>query len=299
MITGLTMFVWMIKEIFKGDLQKILARVQHLKITAIFLKVADGPGKYNLRPDDPENPKQWFDDLVEPFVKALQSAGVAVWGWGYIYGVNPEGEAERAAERVKTLNLAGWVIDAEMEYKNHPAWAMRYMARLRQLLPDTKIGLSSYRFPDLHPEFPWSEFMNRVDFYMPQVYWQSSRLPAAQLTICVREYRDLEKKLGLPEKPIYPIGAAYHENGWQPTGAEMQEFFQKVIEMGLQAASWWEWGCAFRAIPELESEFEKMIWPGAVIPPIVDPIVIPVPLTLEDRLTILESQVAELRRGRS
>jgi hypothetical protein len=286
---GQTMFIWQIKEVLKGDLAAIVKRAKALGITTVLVKIANGGNAYNLRPDNPDSPKIYYDDVMGPFVEAMRAAGIVVIGWHYIYGFSAVVEANRAIERCNKFSLDAYVIDAESEFKEagKADIAKSFMTILRASLK-IPIGLTSYRFPTLHPEFPWKEFLKQCDFHMPQVYWQNSHNAGNQLERAIIEYRALEVSLGLKPMPIYPIGAAYHENGWQPTPAEMQEFFKKAIDLGLQAVSWWEWGCALRA--GLETVFETMTWPGAVQVPEPDP----EPETIEDRLSSLEKRVTTL-----
>jgi hypothetical protein len=247
----------------------------------VLIKVADGTGAYNLRPPF------WSDDIVGPLTNAFRGAGIKVYGWQYVYGTSAVKEANRAIERVNKFNLDGFVVDAEAEFKaaGKADVAKSYMSILRANLK-VPVGLTSYRFPTLHMEFPWKAFLERSDFNMPQVYWQASHNAGDQLERTIREHRALEVKLSLKPLPIYPIGAAYHENGWQPTPAEMHEFFDRAIKLNLPAVSWWEWGAALRY--SLENEFVTMQWPGVVTPP-------PQPKTIEERLGDLEADMITVK----
>ena len=239
---GKTVFLWQIRGVAKGDPAAIAEQAKAMGATAVFIKLADGPIAYNLR----QAAIVWVDDLVQPVIAALEREGIEAWGWQYIYGEKPAAEADRAAERMGKFQLAGWVIDAEEELKGKISQAALYMRRLRDGLPNACIGLTTYRYPTLHPELPWAELMTGIDFHMPQVSWADSHNPGQQLERCVREYRALEKRLKLRELPIVPIGAAYHEHGWQPTAEEMREFVAMVKAMGLPGYSMWEGAAAER-----------------------------------------------------
>ena len=158
----------------------------------------------------------WGDsrDYTTPVVNALRAHGIKVWGWHYLYGDNPTSEANVAITRIRQYNLDGYVLDVEKEYKasGKRAAARRFMSQLRTACPNLTIALSSYRYPSLHPQVPWAEFLEKCDLNMPQVYWMKATDPARQLSESLAQYRELEKKLQLPPKPYYPIGAAYHEN---------------------------------------------------------------------------------------
>jgi hypothetical protein len=196
------------------------------------LKVCDGTARFGVI--------NGVDYLPE-YVKAIKAAGIAVWGWGYVYGTYPAGEAAVAIERCKELGLSMFVVDAEAEYKNKPYQARTYMTAVRKGLPDAVLALSSFRFPTYHREFPFREFAEHCNLMMPQVYWEGAKNAGDQLRRCVSEYTDLG--FGLP---IAVTGAAYKSTSvsWQPTAGEVQEFYQVADEMGLEMVNFWEWQCA-------------------------------------------------------
>lgn len=198
----------------------------------VLLKVCDGTARFGVI--------NGVDYLPE-YVAALRAAGIDVWGWGYVYGNYPAGEAAVAVERCKELGLSKFVIDAEAEYKNKASQARTYMTAVRKGLPDAVLALSSFRFPTYHREFPFREFAEHCNLMMPQVYWEGARNAGDQLRRCVSEYTDLG--FGLP---IAVTGAAYKSTSvtWQPTAGEVQEFYKTADELGLEMVNFWEWQCA-------------------------------------------------------
>jgi hypothetical protein len=150
------------------------------------------------------------------------------------------------------------VIDAEKEYKasGKKSAAKRFMSQLRSACPNLTIALSSFRYPSLHPQIPWSEFLNECDLNMPQVYWMKAHNPGDQLTRCVNEFR-----AKIPSRPIVPTGAAFREFGWKPTDAEVQEFFIKAKELNLSAVNFWEWSDARSGnLPGVWETIQKYKW---------------------------------------
>ena len=200
----------------------------------VLLKVCDGTARFGVI--------NGVDYLPE-YVSALKAAGIAVWGWGYVYGNYPAGEAAVAVERCRELGLSMFVVDAETEYKNKPYQARLYMEALRRGLPNAVLSLSSFRFPSYHREFPFKEFAQDCDLMMPQVYWEGAKNAGDQLRRCVQEYTDLGLKL-----PIAVTGAAYKSTSvtWQPTAGEVQEFYKTADELGLEMVNFWEWQCSKR-----------------------------------------------------
>lgn len=213
--------------------EKLVALLKRGKFGHVLVKVTDGTLKFN----------KFAPDYADIYIKAFRQAGIDVWGWGYVYGTYPTGEAAVAIERCKELGLTQYVIDAEEEYKYKPSQAATYMAALRKGLPNAKLALSTYRFPEYHREFPFKEFMQGCDLVMPQVYWEDAHNPASQLAQCISEYKALGFNL-----PLVPAGAAYKSTSvvWQPTAGEVKEFYQAAVDSGLTACNFWEWQCAER-----------------------------------------------------
>jgi hypothetical protein len=131
MSTGKGWFIWQIARCEGGDPQAIAVKAKEAGCTHVLLKVAERNFAFGF--------DQFKRDLVPPVAAALRAQGIEAWGWHYVYGDQPLKEAEVAVSRTRELGLAGYVINAEIEYK-HPAKfaaARQYMRALRQGLPDT------------------------------------------------------------------------------------------------------------------------------------------------------------------
>jgi hypothetical protein len=230
-LQGKGMYLWKISQAEGGDPAAIAHAAEQAGLTHVLLKIADGNYPYNV---DLSTGK----DLVWPVVQSLRSRGIEVWGWHYVYGYEPVKEADVAIARIRSLDLAGYVIDAEAEYKQpgKEVAARQFMARLRSALPTYPIALSSYRYPSYHPQFPWKPFLEKVDLNMPQVYWLLSHNPGDQLARSVQEFQSMT-----PYRPVIPTGAAFKQGSWSPTEADILDFFQTAQRLNLSAANFWEW----------------------------------------------------------
>lgn len=230
-IQGKGFFTWKIPNCEGGVAAAIAAQAKSADLTHVLVKIADGTYSYNLEKDSRK-------DLLPAVVQALHEQGIQAWGWHYVYGNNPLGEANKAIQRIQELGVDGYVIDAEEEYKlpGRKEAARRFMNQLRTAMPSLPIGLSSYRYPSYHPQLPWKEFLEQCDFNMPQVYWMKAHNPAEQLKRCVREFQAMA-----PSRPIVATGAAFRQFGWAPTAAEILEFLQAVRSLNLSGANFWEW----------------------------------------------------------
>jgi len=217
MMRGQGMWIWQIQHCEDGHVGRIVARARQAGLSHLLIKIADGERAYN-------------DPHLAYLVEASREADMDLWAWQYTYGTGAAGEARFAAERYRDHPFAGFVVDAEAEYKGHGDRAREYMEALREELPDETIGFTSYQFPSLHPTLPWREFLGLADLSMPQVYWYS-RDPVISLRRAIGEYQ----VYGLP---IVPIGAAYPQAATPP---QMQMFVREAIAQRLEAWTWWDW----------------------------------------------------------
>lgn len=247
-LEGKGFFIWKIPDCETGDPRAIADRATEGGLTHVLIKVADTVNSYNI-----------YDgvDRVPPVAQALRANDIQVWGWHYVTGGDPLGEANKAIERARTLHLEGYVIDAEKEYKEpgKKAAAKKFVERLRDGLPDTPIALSSYRYPSLHPQIPWKEFLEGCDLNMPQVYWVGAHNAGDQLARCVREFQTLA-----PYRPVIPTGAAYKEYGWQTSPAEAVDFLQISQSLNLTAANFYSWDSSRKYLPEVWSAIRDYSW---------------------------------------
>ncbi len=228
---GKGFMIWQIPRCEGGNAEAIASTAQAAGLTHVMIKIADGPYSYNIN-------RTTGKDLVPPVIQALRNRGIKTWGWHYVYGDNPTGEAQIAVKRILELGLDGYIIDAEAEYKEagKKEAARRFMSTLRAGIPSIPVALCSYRYPTYHPQLPWTEFLNKCDYNMPQVYWQEAHNPGAQLKRCLKEFQAIT-----PFRPIIPIGSVYRAGTWDPTAGDALEFLNNCISLNLTAASFYEW----------------------------------------------------------
>lgn len=230
-LDGKGMMIWQVSRCENGNANSIASLARSAGLTHVHIKIANGTNSYNID-------KNTNNDLVLPVVNALHAKGIQAWGWHYVYGYNPIGEAQIAIKRIKELGLDGYVIDAETEYKKpgRDIAAEKFMSELRKELSNIPIALCSYRWPSYHPQLPWKEFLNKCDYNMPQVYWQAAHNSEAQLERSVREFQALN-----PFRPIIPTGPVYKYGDWEPTSEEIIEFLETARNYNLSAVNFFEW----------------------------------------------------------
>lgn len=228
-LSGKGMFIWKLPNCEGGNTERIMARAVRAGLSHVLVKIADGPGPYG-------DPGQ-----INLLRRTLDDAGIQTWGWHYVYGNDPLGEARVAESLVKSYGLDGYVIDAEAPYKGRPGQATTFMRDLRAALPPTfPVALSSYRYPSLHRELPWAQFLDQAQYAMPQVYWEGAHDAGAQLERSVKEYMQL---VG-PAFEYVATGAAYGTGSWQATPADVHDFLLRARALGMAAVNFYSWDWA-------------------------------------------------------
>lgn len=199
-----------------------------------------------------------IDSKTEPymdeFVDACHRHGIRVGGWGYHVGLDrlnrliAEKEADAAALAVHRWGLSFYVLNAEIEYKvgrPYLTWRSRtrkqlsnamlkFWQRFRLLQPELCAGLTSYRYPRVHPEFVWDAALDPryCDFSQPQVYAIGDireQGAAIQLGECFKQYDELAGDM----LPMVPLEAFYTQGNWRQSAAQSVAFAQKARELGL------------------------------------------------------------------
>lgn len=250
-LIGKGMMIWKIPNCEGGNASAIARVAAASGFSHVLIKIANDTRPYNLDSSG--------RDLVPPVVDALRAKGIEVWGWHYVYGYDPIGEANIAITQTRKYALDGYVIDAEVEYKQagREAVAKTFMSQLRKGLPSTPVALSSFRWPTYHVSFPYAAFLEKCDLNMPQVYWMQAHNPDYDLKRCVREFKALR-----PFRPIVPTGPAYGEGGWYPSASEVKLFLDTARSLDLKAANFYSWDYSRLHLVPVWNEIAKYNWPA-------------------------------------
>lgn len=172
-----------------------------------------------------------------PVAAALRAKHIRVAAWQFVYADNPAGRADVAARDIATINPDAFFVDAEGPY-NLPGTlddrnARVYLNRLRSKVALLPLGLCSYRYPSVQPNFAWQTFLEFSDFHSPQVYWVGSHNSGFQLRKSIAELTALKKM------PVIPVGAAYSEHGWKSAAPEIEEFMDTAEGLTDTVALWY------------------------------------------------------------
>jgi hypothetical protein len=216
---GNGMWIWYVSKSSGGDPQAIIAQAQAHGISTVFIKSADST--------------TWWPQFSPELVAALKGAGLRVCAWQYVYGTQPEAEAQLGAQAVQT-GADCLLIDAEKEYEGRYGPAQRYIRTLRQAIgPAYPVGFTSFPYVDYHPAMPYSVFFgpDGAQFNAPQIYWKE--IGGGLDAVVDHTYR-FNRPYG---RAIVPLGQLYNN----PPAAELTRFRQLVAAEGSGGVSWWVW----------------------------------------------------------
>ncbi len=248
-LQGKGFFTFVLPECEGGEPASILATAQAAGLSHVVIKIADGERAFGVDASG--------SDITAPVVQALHAGGIAVWGWHAVHGNDPSAEADLAIVRTQALGLDGYVVEAKDEYSRAgmASAAQQFMSAVHEALK-IPIALSSYRFPNYHPELPWSSLLEFCDLHMPQVSWEQAHNAGAQLRESKRQCDALPNA-----KPCIPTGAAFSRSGWSPTSEEVNDFLNTAKVLGLQAINFFNWDACRRDLPLLWTTIADFAWP--------------------------------------
>ncbi len=251
-LQGKGFFISLLSECEAGNPAAIFSVAQAAGLSHVLVKIADGTQPFGLDATG--------QDLNAPVVQALRAGGIAVWGWHTIYGDDPAGEAALAIGRVQELALDGYVLYAGAAYEQagKAQAASTFMAALRADWGAVPIALSSFRFPNFHPELPWAVFLEQCDAAMPQVYWEAAHNAGSQLRESLRQYKALPNA-----RPCIPTGAAYgRPGGWAPTLDDIADFNNTAKDLRVEAVNFFSWDPCRSNLSPLWDLIANFDWPA-------------------------------------
>jgi hypothetical protein len=217
---GQGMWIWYVSKSNGGSVASIVAQAHAAGVGTVFVKSSDGSTNY-------------WGQFSPQLVAELHAAGLKVCAWQYVYGTNPEGEANLGAEAV-TNGADCLVIDAEAEYEGHYAAAQTYIKDLRAKIgPNYPLALASFPYVSYHSTFPYSVFLGPegAQYNAPQMYWHDIGVSVdtvyANTYIANRIYG----------RPIFPLGQTYGG----VSGTEILRFREEAVDYGATGWSFWDW----------------------------------------------------------
>ena len=227
-LAGKWVWVWNWRRCDGGDPQRVADRLKATGCRGALVKAFDAG--------------YWFDQGLSfrDICRRLKARGVAVGGWGYLYGEDRAGEAQRAIETAQYGEADLLMLDVESEFKGHPEAAEEIALRIREALgPDYPLYFSSFAIARYHQAFPFEQFRARCTGTAPQVYWNAFRWPLAQaLGWTYDDYAAMR----MPGGQVFPVGGLYQEGAVRyPTPDEVRAFVLEAAERGSPGVSFWSY----------------------------------------------------------
>lgn len=248
-LKGKGFYIWQISHCEKANPDKIAHVAFQAGLSHVIIKIANGIYEYNK-------------GSAYETVLALKEKGIQAWGWHYVFGDAPKGEAKIAIKQLQNIPVDGYVIDAESEYKGKYTPCRIFLNELKAAFPTLPMALSSFRYPKYHADLPWKDFFLKVDINMPQVYWEKAHNSAEQLVRCLAQFQIIT-----PLRPVIPTGPTYSVKGWLPTPQDIKEFLDKAAELRLSAVNFYSWDYCRLSLPHLWDVIAEYNWPGTLNPP--------------------------------
>jgi hypothetical protein len=194
-------------------------------------------------------------------IAALKQAEIGVAGWGWCQGDNIDFEVELVLTTLNEFGLEHYVADVE-DGVHGANWSKaevrKFFKSLREALPNSQIGLSTFGFIPWHKPELMTAAEPFVDFFAPQTYWfnyPSQKIlnaagadstqfilnnSASYARLCIEVWQELVAK------PLVIAGQAYWgEAGFAQGSAEakLNQFIEQFDAWEeLQGMNWWHLG---------------------------------------------------------
>lgn len=246
MLKGKGIWINVIGQCDNGSMEAIRDKLVKMKADYVIVKAVNGIYGYNYADGV---------DQVKVLSTYLEPVGieVAVFAapYGDAFGVgNWKREVDRIVRRMNEdlPKIKYLILDIEGRWKhenNSAGIASKFMLRLSaNMRADVVLGFSSYRYPEQHPQIPYSAFLSYCEINMPQVYWVGQHNSAEQLADCIKQYAAMN--YGPADLEFIPAAPAYHHRDdnppWILEPKDMREFHAAVVDdHKLTSETWWDY----------------------------------------------------------
>lgn len=204
--------------------------------------------------------------VIGDFVGSLRQAGIAVAGWGWCQGTNPEADARLALRELSSFDLADYVADIEHGVHN-ANWTVSEMKEFCESVRTGcagGFGITTFPLIDWHEPELMKAALPFVDMFNPQIYWhnlpdrkmlkQFKRSDGSSYTLgSAADYVELcldrwDRLMGDKPRDIVITGQAYWGEGKVPfTQGAAEENLDEFLDgwgnynraIGL---NWWHFG---------------------------------------------------------
>lgn len=232
LLAGKWVWIWNWRRADGGDVAAVAARLRRAGCVGALVKAHDGP---HWRSGAFDQGRPWRE-----ICRALKAEGIRCAGWGYLYGADPEGEAQRAIETAQYGEAEAYVLDVEAEFEGRPEAAEAVCRPIRQALgPEYPLYYSTFAIARYHRSFPYDVFNRYCTGALPQAYYNAFGWPVERaLTWMYEDYT----ALGLGGERLFPVAGAYQEGAVpSPSPESLQQFAALARQQGSLGLSFWSY----------------------------------------------------------
>jgi hypothetical protein len=249
---GKGVYIWQPASLAGGNPESIAARFQMAGVQSAAVKICDGFK---------------FLSGLEPLIQTLRNHNIQVGAWGYSYlNRAPIQEAHVVANACLHYLPDFYLIDVEAEVEGNYGGARMFMNELRPATAGLPLGLNSFWNTHAHQEFPWADFLQKVDFVCPQVYWMGVD-PVGKLTASQQSYANVPNA---PDVPMPMVAGELHVSDPVRTTPEQVTEFLAAADSDPFIHGVLMWAADdTQTAPDLWQAFSTYYWnkEGRTIPP--------------------------------
>jgi len=242
------MYIWRLGQVLtaEGGVNRLVDKAKRAKLTAIWVKVADGKTPYS-------NVSGSMAQTMTDLVTRAQGKGIQVWGWQVPHCAttqDAQDDAKTFGDLARQFKLDGLIMDAEggsAYFQGGVAEAQAYGNAMRQVANSLgkPLGISSNDIPqNITGWLPgFNAIAANADFNFPQTYYGASPSVASRVDKAVTANAQLRI-------PFIPVGAGFLGTGEggcasaQACGERATAFIQLCQSRSYQGYSFWHWGGA-------------------------------------------------------
>jgi hypothetical protein len=238
------MYMWKLQPVIaaEGSVLNIVKKARRAKLSAIWVKIAEGPNPY-------QNLTGAMEARFTELVDRCHNESVEVWGWQvpHCADIAAAREEADAAERIaRNFALDGLIMDAEggaSFFQGGTAETEEYGRRMQAAADGLNIPLAISSNDIPQNILGWLPRFNKIASHAtvnyPQVYYGSSPSVANRLDRA-------EDGNAHVTVPFAPVGAAWIGDGGGCSSASAcaeraAQFIQLVKQRGYQEYAFWHW----------------------------------------------------------
>lgn len=231
MFEGKSIYGWNVPAVKSGNPEQIAQLLVDNKFDAVAFKAAQGNIVHYV------NNSTWpgWGESVKPaLVSELKAAGIEVWFWHFVLGVDPVGELKVARAQCDKFDPTGYIWDCESVFDAKPnavESAKSISSGLNSTHPHIPQALCWWALPkspitgaEWHPIKVAKAWLEVCKVGMPMMYWQGST-PALAVDYFKKSIKIWRE---FTSKPIVPVGRTYNGDGGTANPESILAFAEQV-----------------------------------------------------------------------